>query len=88
MKSRIFLCHIILLAKSISTRNHMFGKFPKCHFLNQTCDCWLITPNQQTLCTETNILTAANYKSMSGQLQNNIANSAVSITTNCVINIF
>ena len=34
---------------------------------------WLITPNQKTLCIETNIfLSAGNYKSASGQLKNNV----------------
>ena len=110
-----------LLAKSISTSNHMFerviwDKLPKCifekfwnclgkkranskiskiikviyikYFPNRICDYWLITPNQQTLCIETNIyfLTLGNYKSMSVQLQNNTVNCAMWITTNCVTN--
>ena len=51
---------------------------------NQTCDYWLITPNQQTLCIETDIfLTSGNYKSTSGQLQNNTVNGAMSIAINC-----
>ena len=34
---------------------------------------WLITPNQKTLCIETNIfLSAGNYKSARGQLKNNV----------------
>ena len=57
----------------------------------QTCDYWLITPNQQTLCIETNALTVGNYKSASGQLQNNgklqnnTVNGAMSISINSVI---
>ena len=44
--------------------------------LNQICDCWLITPNQQkTHFIETN----------SGQLQNNTVKDAMSITINRVI---
>ena len=51
----------------ICTSNHMFGraiwdKFPKVTRMvypknrsNQTCHCWLITPNRQTLCIETNM---------------------------------
>ena len=49
----------------------------------QTCDYWLITPNQQTLCIETNLLTVSNYKSASGKLQN--VNGAMSISINSVI---
>ena len=52
---------------------------------NQTCDYCLITQNQQTLCTETNILTSGNYKSVRGQLQYNIVNGAIAITINRVI---
>ena len=67
--------------------------YPK-NGLNQTCDYWLITPNQQTLCVETDIylLTVGNYKSASWQLenswqlQNNTVNSAMLKTSNCVIN--
>ena len=51
----------------------------------QTCDYWLITPNQQTLCIETNLLTVGNYKSASGKLQNNTVNGAMSISINSVI---
>ena len=64
--------------------------YPQSH-PNQTCDYWLITPNQQTLFIET-ILTVSNYKSASeqlqnsGQLQNNTVNGAMSITLNRVIN--
>ena len=44
--------------------------------LNQICDCWLITPNQQkTHFIETN----------SGQLQNNTVKDAMSITISRVI---
>ena len=40
---------------------------------NQTYRCWLIIPNQKTLCIETNIfLSAGNYKSASGQLKSNV----------------
>ena len=49
----------------------------------QTCDYWLITLNQQTLCIETNLLTVGNYKSASGKLQN--VNGAMSISINSVI---
>ena len=46
---------------SIYPRNHP----------NQTCGYWLITPNQQTLCIETDyILTVGNYISASEKLQN------------------
>ena len=45
---------------------------------NQTCDYWLITPNQQTLCIET-------ISFSSGQLQNNTVKDAMSITINRVI---
>ena len=51
----------------------------------QTCDYWLITPNQQTLGIETNLLTVGNYKSASGKLQNNTVNGAMSISINSVI---
>ena len=45
-----------------------------------------MTPNQQTLCIETNIfLIAGNYKSASGQLQNNTVNGTTSITISRVI---
>ena len=43
-------------------------------------DYWLITANQQTLCIETNLLTARKCKSVSGQLQ------YMSITIDHVIN--
>ena len=47
----------------------IWDKFPECNFKilknhkddlsqnrpNQTCDYWLVTPNQQTFCIETNI---------------------------------
>ena len=58
---------ILVLTKSISTSNHMFGrviwdKFSKIMRViypqncpNEACDYWLITANQQTLCVETNI---------------------------------
>ena len=58
---------------------------------NQTCNYWLITPNQQTLYVETNILTAGNYKlasrqlENSGQIQNSTINGAMLIATNRVI---
>ena len=51
--------------------------YPK-NNLNQTCDYWLITPNQETLCIKTSIFN-------SQQLQNNTVNGAVSITINRVI---
>ena len=38
---------------------------------NQTCDYWLITPNHQTFCIETNIF--------SERVQNNTVSGAVSI---------
>ena len=54
---------------------------------NRICGYWLITPNQKTLCIETNtFLTAGNYKSGSGQLKNNSVNGAMLITINRVIN--
>ena len=54
---------------------------------NQACDYWLVTPNQQTLCTETwYLLTAGNYKLASRQLQNNTVDSAMLKMTNDVIN--
>ena len=53
--------------------------YPKNH-PNQTCDYWLVTPNHQTLFIETNLLTAGNCKSTSGQLQNNTVNGSMSIT--------
>ena len=47
---------------------------------------WLITRNQQTLRIETNIFfTGGNYKSMSGQLQNNFVKCAMTITINRVL---
>ena len=51
----------------------------------QTCDYWLITPNQQTLCIETNLVTVGNYKSAREKLQNNTVNGAMSISINSVI---
>ena len=54
-------------ALQISTSNHMFRRVIRDKFLkitrviypqnrpNQTCSYWLITPNQKTLCIETNI---------------------------------
>ena len=51
---------------------------------NQTCDYWLITPNQQTLCIETNILNSGQLQT-SRQLQKNTVNGAMSITINHVI---
>ena len=70
------------------------SKFPKItkviypkNLPNQTCGYWLITPNQKTLCIETNMfLTAGNYKSSTGQLKNNSVNGAMLITINHVIN--
>ena len=57
------------------------------NLLNQTYGCQLITPNQKTLCIETNIfLSTGNYKSVSGQLKNNFANGAMLITINRVAN--
>ena len=45
---------------------------------NQTCDYSLITPNQQTLCIETDTsLAAGNGKLASKQLQNNSVNGAI-----------
>ena len=65
--------------------------YPKNH-PDQTCGFWLITPYQQTLCTETNyLLTAGNYKLASGQLhncwqsQNNSVKGTLPITINRVI---
>ena len=54
----------------------------------QTCDYWLIIPNQQSLCIETNIYQewTINYKLPSGQLQNITVNGAMSITINRGIN--
>ena len=52
---------------------------------NQTCEYWLITADQQTLCIETNSFDSGNYKSASGQIQNNAVNGAMSITINRVI---
>ena len=60
---------------------------------NQTCGCWLITPNQQTLIIELIYLTESNYKSKSVllqnsvQLQNNPLNAAMLITINRVISL-
>ena len=51
---------------------------------NETRGYWLITPNQQIICIETNIA-AGNYKSASGQLQNNSVNGAILITIHHVI---
>ena len=45
---------------------------------NQTCDYWLITPDQDTLCIDTNIFS-------SGQLQNNTVDEAMSILITRVI---
>ena len=60
--------------------------YPK-NLPNQTSGYWLITQNQKTLCIETNIfLTAGNYRSASGQLNNNSVNGAMLITINRVIN--
>ena len=59
----------------------------------QTCDYWLITRNQQTLCNEPNIFQqraitnqrAGNYKTAGNYMQNNTVNGAMSITINRVI---
>ena len=57
--------------------------------LNQACDYWLITPNQHFVL---KLIYFNYYKSASQQLensrqlQNNIVNSAMSITANRVIN--
>ena len=60
--------------------------YPK-NLPNQTCSYWLITQNKKTLCIETNIFsTAGNYRSASGQLNNNSVNGAVLITINSVMN--
>ena len=40
---------------------------------------------QQTLCIETNVFNSGNYKSASGQLQNNTVNGAMSILINRVL---
>ena len=52
---------------------------------NQTCGYWLITSNQQTLCTETDIFNIGQLQN-SVILQNNSVNGALVITMNCVIN--
>ena len=46
---------------------------------SQACGYWLITPNQQSLCIETNIFFN------SRQLQNTFVNGAILITISCVI---
>ena len=46
---------------------------------SQACGYWLITPNQQSLCIETNIFFN------SRQLQNTFVNGAMLITISCVI---
>ena len=49
---------------------------------NQTCNYWIITPNQQTLCIG---ITRLQELQDSGQLQNNSVNSAMLITIKRVI---
>ena len=76
------------LSKCIFQKFSKFSKFlrviyPK-NCPNETCGYWLITPNQQMICIETNIA-AGNYKSASGQLQNNSVNGAILITIHHVI---
>ena len=47
---------------------------------------WLLVKhNKPTLCIESNVLTAGNYKLARGQLQNNTVNGAMPITINRVI---
>ena len=66
--------------------SNLFFKISRVNRSKQTCDYWLITPNQQTLCTETNIfLQRAITKQRA--IQNDIINGAMSISINCVINI-
>ena len=51
----------------------------------ETCDYWLITSNQQTLCIETNVFNSRKLQNR-GQLQINICNGAMLITINLGIN--
>ena len=56
-----FSLNFVKKSREVSTSNHMFGttiwdKLPECIRLDQACDYWLIAPNQETLCIETNIL--------------------------------
>ena len=53
--------------------------------INSLNPLWFITPKQQTLYIDTNILKAGNFKSLSGQLQNNTVKGALLITVNPVI---
>ena len=61
----------------------MFGReiYPK-NRPNQTCSCWLITPNQQTPCIETSM---SGQLQSTRQLQNNFFNGAMLIKINRVI---
>ena len=81
MKSRIFLCQPSQLILEITCLGGRFWKFPKCNCSNQTCDYWLITPNQHF------VLKVISFNGR--QLQINkctiTVNGAMSITT-CVIN--
>ena len=51
----------------------------------ETCDYWLITSNQQTLCIETNVFNSRKLQNR-GQLRINICNGAMLITINLGIN--
>ena len=65
------------------------GNFPRGHRPDNGY--WLIAPNQQTLCIESNVFNSGNYESASGQLQNrrqfqnNSINNAMLITMNRLI---
>ena len=68
-------------------KNHEGFSFQK--ILNETCDYWLIAPNQLTLCTETNIFQqrAANYKITPLTVQCHFTiYSVITAETICVIN--
>ena len=51
---------------------------------NQTCDYWLITANQQTLCMKLISFNSGQLQ-YSGQLQNNTVNGAMTIPIDRVV---
>ena len=65
------------------------SKVLKSYTKNCPSQTWLLvnhTKPTNTLYWNQYLLTVGNYKSTSGQLQNNTVNGAMSIPTNCVIN--
>ena len=75
--------------RGVSDFSKISRDFHSKKFLNETCDYWLIAPNQLTLCIETNIFQqrAANYKITPLTVQCHFTiYSVITAETICVIN--